>query len=230
MRIFCPLSICLFFITACGGSGGAITTSPSPANTVITPIHSVQGSGNRSPLAGQQITVRGIVTGDFQNGDADTANNLGGFFLQEEIRDADVLTSDGVFVFDDMLGVDVKPGDEVLVSGSVEEFFGETQIAARDMQIVGSGSIVATDVSLPTVATIENSNGTLLADLERYEGMLLRFPQALTVVDAFNLERYGSVTVAAGGRIMQFTNSNAPDSVAFAVHKKTVARSSTDSR
>jgi hypothetical protein len=58
-----------------------------------------------------------------------------------------------------------------------------------------------------------------LADLERFEGMLVRFPQTLTVTDVRNLERYGAVTLSQGGRLYQFTNGERPDARDYAAHK-----------
>ncbi len=92
-------SLCL--AAACGGGGGTTTppTPPSPpAGTTM--ISAVQGSGATSPLEGQTVTVRGIVTGDFQENDADDRRNLGGFYIQDGPPDLDLATSDGVFVFD----------------------------------------------------------------------------------------------------------------------------------
>jgi hypothetical protein len=48
----------------------------------LTLISAIQGSGSESPLRGQRVVVEAVVVGDFQDSDADTARNLGGFFLQ----------------------------------------------------------------------------------------------------------------------------------------------------
>jgi hypothetical protein len=170
------------------------------------------------------VSIRGVVTGDFQNNDADDANNLGGFYVQDETPDPDPATSDGIFVFDgDGPVTDVGIGDRVSVQGIVNEFFGETQITKPTVNIVGSGSIQATDVMLPAERTATNSDGDLIADLERYEGMLLRFPQALSVSNLRNLERFGAVGLSEGGRLYQFTNANAPDAKGYAEHKSLTA-------
>jgi predicted extracellular nuclease len=64
-----------------------------------------------------------------------------------------------------------------------------------------------------------NSDGLPLADLEPYEGMLVVFPQTLTITELHNLERYGEVRLSQGGRLFQFTNRNIPDSIAYASHR-----------
>ena len=61
-----------------------------------------------------------------------------------------------------------------------------------------------------------DSDGDLIADLEHLEGMLVRFPQALTVTATHELERYGSVQLSQGGRLYQFTNGNPPDAAGYA--------------
>ena len=101
----------------------------------------MQGSGSSSPLEGQSVTIAGVVTGDFQQGDADPQKNLGGFFIQEETPDADPATSDGVFVYDGSTpAVDVNFGDRVSVAGTVNERFGETQVTASTVGVEPSPS------------------------------------------------------------------------------------------
>ena len=99
---------------ACGGNGGNSTGSGGP--TPVIPIYRVQGNGAASPVTGQSVTVEGVVTGDFQDGDSDQSQNLGGFYIQSA-PDADIATSDGVFVFDGAApGVDVSVGERVRVT------------------------------------------------------------------------------------------------------------------
>ena len=143
--------------------------------------------------------ISGVVTGDFQDNDADDTNELGGFYVQQEMPDTDPITSDGIFVFDgNSPATDVSVGDRVTVQGTVNEYFGETQITAPTVTVVGSGTIQATDVSLPASGTTSNGDGELIADFERYEGMLLRFPQTLSISDLRNLERFGAIGLSQG--------------------------------
>src|SRR5690349_18623076 len=86
---------------------------PAAASAAVTPIHDVQGNGMASPLAGQVVTVDGVVTGVTDDG----------LFLQSAAADADAdpATSEGVFVHtgsrpDDEIFV----GDRVRASGTVE--------------------------------------------------------------------------------------------------------------
>ena len=209
---------------------GASAVSPSSANkNLATPVHNIQGKGNISPMEGQNVTVRGIVTGDFQKGDTDSQSDLGGFYLQEENPDADPATSEGVFVFDGSKPtVDVKVGDRVTVDGAVTEYFGETQILATRVEVTtaGAGVIPETDVNLPATAAASNSNGQPIADLERFEGMFVRFSQILTVNDLNGLGRYGEILVSEGARLYIFTNDNAPSVAGYAAHLRENARRS----
>jgi predicted extracellular nuclease len=211
-------------IVACGGNESA-ATSPHPTVTGSTAISTVQGTGSSSALEGQSVTVTGIVSGDFQDDDADKQSNLGGFYVQQEVPDANPLSSEGIFVFDgNAVTVDVNVGDRVEIVGLVAEFFGETQLNATSVRVSGSGTIQPTDVSLPTTGTTKNSDGDVIADLERFEGMLIRFVQPLTVTNLHALERFGAVGLSQGGRLIQFTNSNAPGATAYAAHKKSTAK------
>jgi len=128
-------------LSACGGGGATAVMPPTPNNPVVTPLHDIQGNGAVSPMNGQSVTVRGIVTGDFQAEDADLQNELSGFYLQEEHPDTDPATSDGVFVFDGATpAIDVSVGDRVTVDGTVNEYFGETQITAMRVEVTAAGA------------------------------------------------------------------------------------------
>lgn len=209
--------LCLTIAACPGGSRAPAAFDGS------TPIAEIQGSGPASLLAGRTVTVSGIVTGDFQERDADSSNSLGGFFLQSEQPDGDPDTSDGIFVFDGPdPAVDVEVGQRVVVAGTVTEHFGETQVVASAVTIAGSGAIEPTSVSLP-VPTVTNSDGETIADLERYEGMLVSVAGPLTITDLSDLERYGALTLAAGGRVEQFTNRTRPNVSGYAAYENEVA-------
>jgi len=216
MRIF--LILAALILIACGGNGGTSNNPPPPAGPALTAIYDVQGVGDTSPLSGQDVTVQGVVTGDFQEGDTDTTRNLGGFYIQS-VPDTDFATSDGVFIFDgNNPATDVDVGDVVRVTGTVNEYFGETQINSSAVSVSGSGAIQAVPINLPVAATTTNSDGELIADLERYEGMLITFPQALTVSQIRNLGRFGEVLLSEGGRQFSYTNLNVPDVAGYVAH------------
>ena len=123
MRILTPLA-CLFLIAACGGDGGssqATTSTVTPPASGATRIGDIQGTGTISPVEGQSVSVIGIVTGDFQENDADKRRNLGGFYIQDGPPDANLQTSDGIFVFDGnnpATDIDVGEAVETLAHGA----------------------------------------------------------------------------------------------------------------
>ncbi len=204
-------------LSACG-SGGGDSAQPSltpPPSGTATLIGDVQGTGDTSPLAGQTVTVEGVVVGDFQDGDADASSNLGGFYIVG-LPDASIDSSDGIFVFDgDTPATDVSVGDSVSVTGQVNEFFGETQLEASAVSVIGGGSISPANLG-GIAGTVLNSNGDPVPDLERFEGMLVRFSPTLTVSDTFNLGRYGEVLLTLDGRGITYTNENAPSVSGYA--------------
>ena len=194
----------------------AILIASCDSTAAVTPVSAIQGSGNTSPLEGRQVTIEGTVTGDFQ-ADDDESRNLGGFFLQGE-RDGDDTTSDGIFVYDgNRSATDVAVGDRVRVRGTVAEHFGETQVQSSDVSIIGNATVAPTAVTLP-VTTTTNSDGEHIADLERFEGMLVSFPQTLTVSQLRNQERFGEIMLREGGRQYSYTNLNVPDVAGYGAH------------
>ncbi len=173
----------------------------TPANVCDDPfvgIYAVQGSGASTPMAGS-VDVEGVVVGDFQG-----ATGLNGFYVQDPAGDGDPATSDGIFIFipaaNSFFGIDVQVGDAVHVKGTAKEFGGVTEIDnVTGLSRCGAGSVAPTVVDLP-----ETTNG----DLERYEGMLITFPETLTVSQNYFQGRYGQVTLSSDGRMYNPTNGN----------------------
>ena len=214
----------VLFLAACGVGGGTAPSPSGPAPSTATPIVDIQGAGTSSPIVNQAVSFSGIVTGDFQDNDADSNNNLGGFYVQQESPDSDPATSEGVFVFDGSSPTtDVNVGDRVDVTGAVSEYFGETQVTATTVSVIGSGTIQPTDVNFPATILSTNADGDLIADLERFEGMLVRIPQQLSVSNLRFLEQFGEVGLSQGGRLYQYTNSNSPSVAGYAAHQELIA-------
>jgi predicted extracellular nuclease len=172
----------------------------------VTPIHEIQGSGPASPLVGQSRAIEGVVVGDYQLG-----SEFEGFHVQDEDADADAdpATSEGIFVFDDGFGVDVAPGDHVRVRGTVAEFNGLTELNGVSLVIVCStgNTVTPASVSFPVAA---------VADLERYEGMLVHVGQTMTATEVFNLGRFGEVSLSGTGRLYTPTAVASPGPAALA--------------
>ena len=228
------------------GSGGFVAQGPTPGETnggpvdppepSVVKVSEIQGSSagvtkvgtdDRSALEGQLITIQAIVTADFQ-----ATDSLGGFYVQEEDadNDADLSTSEGIFVTTFSLGATpVAVGDLVTVTGTVQEFFGETQVVATNVGVVSSNNALptVTMVDLGAMGAIETDDADLnyVTNLEAYEGMLVEFTDTLTITEMFNLDRFGQYTVS-DGRPEQFTQNNDPDVAGFDAHLRDVAAKS----
>ncbi len=166
-----------------GGDDGGGGTDPEPT---IAKISAVQGSTDTAAMVGQTVTVSAVVTHVLATG----------FYIQEEDVDADgdITTSEGIFVYTN--GYAVSLGDLVEVTGTVVEYYGMTQLSS-----VSAVNILAMDQVLPTSVEISLSPDTV-ADYEAYEGMRVTLTSGtedpLTVIENYNLDRYGEIAVAAG--------------------------------
>ena len=199
-----PVTVYIRYNPATGGVHTGNATSVSDAlsasvaltgsSSVTLPIYTIQGNAAASPYDNTMVVTEGIVTGDFQG-----STQLKGFYIQSFPGDADPLTSNGIFVFDNGFGVDVQVGDLVQVKGEVDEFNGTTEIKNPVFvtKLSSGNAYTATNVSLPVAA---------VNDLEKYEGMYVQFAQVLTVSENYVLGRYGELTLAADGRKIQPTN------------------------
>lgn len=218
-----------------GGDDGDDGEAPS-----IVKISAIQGAPETqtsnsfgdtdvSPLFGEIVTVQAIVVGDFQDGDADGARNLNGFFLQEETadEDGDARSSEGIFVAAST--PDVQLGDTVRVTGKVGQYFGETQLyQVSSIEVVAPGTsaqlalVTPAHIQLPVAAVSRDQAGNWQPDLEAYEGMLVRFPQTLTLAEQFQLDRFNEVSLVVGERPYQFTQLNTPDAAGNADYQRTL--------
>ena len=165
--------------------GTAAEDTGEPAD--ITLISAIQGTEDDAAMAGESVTVSAIVTHI-----TDT-----GFYLQEEEADydADARTSEGIFVYGNTSGLAV--GDLVAVSGIVSDYYGMTQLSS-----VSNIDVLDTGVALPALSTLTLSTDTPI-DYEAYEGMLVEIASAsatdpLTVIENYNLDRYGEIVIATG--------------------------------
>jgi uncharacterized repeat protein (TIGR01451 family) len=142
------------------------------APVVIAFIHDIQGNGTASPLVGQTVSARGIVTLLKSNG----------FFLQEELADydADPNTSEGIFVFTSS-APSVAVGDDATVTGTVVEFNGLTEISpVSNVTINSAGNTLPAAITL-TLADLPSSANFTQPQLEKYESMRLVAPSLTTV-------------------------------------------------
>src|SRR5690554_6840574 len=152
-----------------------------------TPIHRIQSDGTRSPLAGQTVTVEGIVTRD-----AREPGGFNGFYLQQADHETDnnPATSEALFIYTRKKAG--KPGQRLRVTGTVKEFHGLTElVAVRNLKVCGAAPLPEpVEVSLPWPEAPEH-----------LENMRVRFSQPLTIIDHYNLARYGELTLASSDQV-----------------------------
>ncbi len=167
---------------------------PLACGADATLISAIQGDGASSPLDGTTVTVEAVVTADFQDGD------LNAFFLQEEAADSDGddATSEGIKVFQGGSDVAVAVGELVRVTGDVDEFFDATQISSvTDVIVCGAATpITPLAVDLPFASPDQR---------ESLEHMLLTFNEPLSVSEYFELDNFGEIVLASGGRLFNPT-------------------------
>jgi predicted extracellular nuclease len=191
--------------TTAPGAGNNDPFNPLACGLPASTIPAIQGSGAASPRVGNSVVTQGVVVGDYEG----AGPAFRGFFIQDATGDANPLTSDGLFVFNSANTNAVNLGDVVRVSGAVSEFGNQTQITAATITVCSSGAaITPLDVTLPLASA---------TFLERYEGMLVRLSQTLTVTEHFQLGRFGEVLMSSGGRLSIPTNVVAPGAAAAAL-------------
>ena len=143
----------------------------SAAVEAANPFHgspAIQGTGAASPLLGQAIATRGIVT----------ALEAKGFFLQDATGDGNLASSDGIFVFTNTTPT-VQVGQDVQLNGTVDEFNGATQLKSpNSIQVLASGTPLPAPREL-TSAFPTATGG--LGQLESIENMRVHVTSAKSV-------------------------------------------------
>jgi len=161
------------------------TSSTGLCRTDARPISQVQGDGYRSPLAGEQVTVRGVVT---------RVEPGRGFYL-EDPASAPAGASRALFV---------ATGDASLPA------VGEIRAARGQVREVGESRDTLTTVADAEVsghcgnaAELPQTRSALPLDSrqrEALEGMRIAFDDHLVLTDVYNAHR-GEWTLAAGGAL-----------------------------
>ena len=219
-------------ITGSNNTSAVVTLSGTVSSTAsgITLISAIQGTGTSAALTGTR-TIEGIVTRAFPGSTA-----LNGFYVQEEDADSDgsPLTSEAISVFDPSNLFTGAVGDKVRITGTASEF---TSVGVTLTQITISTIVNLGASTLPTATPLLFPIANL-ADLERYEGMLVTASASsgsLVVTEYFELGRFGSVVLSSGGlnnepgtddRLDQFTQFYAPNVANYAAYLANNARRS----
>jgi predicted extracellular nuclease len=133
---------------AANTGGGTGTGEPGPLR-----IHDIQGTSWLSPHNGEHVmNVPGIVTA------IRPAGSSRGYWIQDPSPDDDPATSEGVFVFTSSPGV--APGDSVLVSGTVKDFY---PLSSGDT-VETTSNLSVTEIGGPTAIVLSHGNALPAAE------------------------------------------------------------------
>lgn len=135
-------------------SADVVVLNSNVQEVSIQNIQFTTATDGASPLVGQTVSTRGMVTGVWPTQ---------GFFIQDGTG-----PWRGIFVFNSTINPSM--GDSIALTGNVVEFFGLTQISS-----VVSHQIVSTGNPLPAPAVIT----TAQANTEQYESVLVRVQNAI---------------------------------------------------
>ncbi|WP_106212785.1 ExeM/NucH family extracellular endonuclease [Glaciihabitans tibetensis] len=185
-------------VTPTGTPTATPTVTPTPG--AVVPINAIQGTTDTSPLAGQTVTTRGVVTAKYATG------GYNGYYIQTPgtggaIDLATHVSSDAVFVFSAATVAAVTAGSYIEVTGRVSEYTSNattypstlTQLAVTDTAAV---TVLSESVVAPTPANVAYPSVT--AQRESLEGMLLAPTGRFTVTDTYGTNAYGSVQIVQG--------------------------------
>jgi predicted extracellular nuclease len=204
----CTLTVIVTPVRTIGEVQGPVSDT-ADGLTHRSPFAPASGNGN-----GQIVFVRGVVTqlGRFPTA---TGGQNWGFWLQSRVgsADGDATSSDGIFVFiggfQTVLRLDGGPayqpvvGDEILMRGTVVEFFNLTELGSPRLVEVSDTGVDVTDAA--QVETTEAAPPDSLANAnrfwERHEGMRFHLDAGAHVVaarDTFPSTKDGELWVIRG--------------------------------
>ncbi|GAA4193325.1 ExeM/NucH family extracellular endonuclease [Gryllotalpicola kribbensis] len=170
--------------------GGGTDPGDGDGDAQTLTIAQIQGTTDTSPYVGQSVATEGVVTAVYATG------GFNGFFLETAGigagADATPGESDAVFVFGSTSAKQVHIGDSVSVTGTVQEYQGETEISSPTVTELEAALAPVTAEALPW------SQLTTDAQKEAHEGELIAPQGAFTVSDNYDANYYGSFTLAAG--------------------------------
>ncbi|NYE72506.1 ExeM/NucH family extracellular endonuclease [Microlunatus parietis] len=189
---------------------GLFLTAPPAYAAEPVAIADIQGTGDSTPLNGQEVTTEtSVVTAVYPK----AGNGFNGFVIQTpgtggEDKDP-AGASDAIFVYAGNVAFDVEVGDGVTVTGTAGEYRGLTQLALKSV------TVVEADVEPP--APVTTAWAETAEHRENFESMLYESDEEFLVSDTYPLLAYGELGLAAGGELpVQPTDVGAPGSDAAA--------------
>jgi 5'-nucleotidase len=186
--------------TACG----AACAAPPPVDQGSKTIAEIQGTGDTSPIAGDTVTTRGVVTATYPTG------GFNGYVIQTPGTGGDVdfathTASDGIFVFSPGTVGSVSIGDYVEVTGSVSEYQGLTELT------VAAGKLTRLTEAVTEPKPITTAWPRTDAQRESVESMLFAGSGNYTITNTYSTNQYGEVGLAFGNKpLIQWTDEAVP--------------------
>ncbi|RZU60545.1 ExeM/NucH family extracellular endonuclease [Zhihengliuella halotolerans] len=171
------------------GDGGEPGDGEEPSGPAVeVEIAEIQGEGARTPLAGERVKTRGVVTAAFPSG------GLDGFFIQTPGTGGDMESSasHGVFVYAPTLVSEVAVDDYVEVTGTATEYYDLTQVDAT------SGAVSVLDEPAEAVKPLTGPWPAADTEREKFESMLWQPEGDWYVGDNYSLNQYGEVGLVFG--------------------------------
>lgn len=178
------------------GTGGGTDPGTAPEKTIAE----IQGTGAVSPLDGQTVSTKGVVTAVYATG------GFNGFTIQTPgtggaIDLAAHPASDGLFVYGAAGAASVTAGDYVQVTGKVSEYKApdaKKPDTLTELSVATAGDVVKLNeqVAAPQPATV--AFPATAAQRESLESMLLAPQGAYTVSNTYSTNAFGTVGLAVG--------------------------------
>jgi predicted extracellular nuclease len=200
-----------------------------PADSALTPIPAIQGSGDKSPLVpGDLFESPGTVKVKALVSALGESLNRG-FYLQDLQGDGNPETSDGIFVYlnDKQFASkypDIQPGALVCLEARVEEYYGHTQLRPLVDGNTPRLAVLAQGEAPAATALRVLEGETLARALERHEGMRVRLDEGseLKISRNFSYDyaaKRNNLVLAHGAPLMKPTQlhvAGSPEAVALA--------------
>lgn len=172
------------------------TTTPPTTETVSCSSSDTPIADLAQATQNQTYTIRGIITADYRYN-----NGFSGFYVQTADSKAKANVSNAIFVYIPASSA-VKGGqvgEEVILKGRLTSYQNQLQIdqLQQDIQTCNlnmADQVQPLAINLPFSSLSDSSENSA----KRYQGMLVKLPQTLTVSENYNFGRYGELSLSLG--------------------------------
>lgn len=174
---------------------GAGTTAP-PLTSISCGAADTSIADLQSAAQNQQYVVRGVITADYRY-----ENGFSGFYIQTPDSKAKADLTSAIFIYlpSGSTVTGGKVGEEVILKGRLTSYQNQLQIDQLSSNIQtcnnqAASLVNAAPLELP-FSTLVDTNGHTP---KRYQGMLVKIPQTLTVSENYNYGRFGELSLSLG--------------------------------